>query len=317
LFLKYLTVWLVLLSAMLAYLASLALGFTQQRYRFGLGFELAKAKKLFLFGLPATFLGAMGTIFTSVDKLMIMGMLNRVMLGLYSFAVLVLEMIAFIPANIAMIILPSQLERHSNGSGEKTKNMLFMPLLLISYFLPLIIGSVYFFSAEIVNYIFPKYIPALDAVYILLFGAFFISNLYVLEGYIISSNQEKRVLLPKAGFVIFGALLNFLAITFGFGLFGVALATTSVYCMYFMFLLSYTFRQNFRQDYFRRIATILFPLFFTGLLLFVDLDVSFFALMIKYAVFGILNIPLWLYANSRTGIIRLILDRIRFQIRKF
>jgi len=316
----------VLMALCLAYVFSLLFGIYRKNYLYHLTFSFKKAKNLFLFGLPNTLFGTMGTVFTSADKIMIIAFFSRTYLGFYSFAVLVLETITFIPANIAIVILPSQLERFgANKSKDNIKNMLVFPMTIISYLLPIILGGAFIFSEPVVTYIFPEYLPALDSLYFLSLGAFFLSNIFILENYIVSINKEKNILFSKLFFILIGVILNYFLIVNGYGIKGVAIATSFTYMLYFSFLIIYSFLALFqKQKIFREIGVIVFPFFYMLIVLKVislyahiniNLTTDFTIATFKYAIFLVLNIPLWLYLQKKTSLFAFAYTYIRKMLR--
>jgi O-antigen/teichoic acid export membrane protein len=330
-FLKYLNVLLMLTALIAAYIITLIFGFVKKPYLFRFRFKKKKAKEMFIFGLPTTILGTLDSVFISADKLMIIRYFDRTLLGLYSFAVLVVEIITYIPVNISIVILPSQLERSgANESNIKIKNMSFMPMMVVSYLLPIVIGGAFFFSEPVVNAFLPKYMESLHPLQFLIFGAFFLSNQYILENFIISLNKEKKILLPKLFFMLLLFLLTYLAINKGYSLYGIALCTTAVYAMYFIFLSYFSFGifTEDRLEKIKNILILLFPFVYMVITLsllrmipfgsFAETTIvsAFIIAGIKYLVFLILNIPLFYYLNKKTGVIKLGFHLISSHIKK-
>ncbi len=307
----------VLLSSVLAYSLVIGVIYAKKPYRFRFRIPFRESKKLFLFGLPNTILGAFGTIFITIDKLMIINFFNRSLLGIYSFVVLVLEVITYIPINVAVIILPSQLERQGARLGkQRIKNMFMIPITIISYLLPVIIGAAYFISGPVIQYIFPQYMDALSPLRILIFGGFFLSSINILENYVISVNKEKKIIFVKILIIVMSVLLNYAAISLGYGILGVAVATTLTYLMYFIYLITFSLKNFSRslKNNTGEFLMIIFPLVYMILIIYlvqmIVLDVKgpvleFGLAFGRYLLFLVLNIPLWFYLEKKTGIFRL------------
>jgi O-antigen/teichoic acid export membrane protein len=307
----------VLLSSILAYSLVLGIGYSKKPYRFSFRVPFRRSKEMFFFGLPNTILGAFGTVFITVDKLMIINFFNRSLLGIYSFVVLVLEVITYIPVNIAIIILPSQLERQgAKFEKQRIKNMFMIPITIVSYLLPVIISAAFFFSDPVIRYVFPKYMDALPPLRILIFGGFFLSSINILENYVISVNQERKIIVVKIMIIVVSVFLNYLAISNGYGLLGVAAATTVTYLVYFVYLLAFSLK-NFSRVLKKNLSEffiLVFPLLYMILMIYLiqmispDYDGIFLGFGIavaKYLLFLVLSIPLWLYIEKKTGIFRL------------
>jgi len=306
---------------LLSYVAGIGWGMYRNPYTVKADISAKESGKLFAYGLPPAILGLLGTVFTSIDKLMIIRFFDRTLLGFYSFAVLVLEVIVFVPVNIALIILPSQLE---SSSKARAKNIMLLPTLVISYLIPIVIGGAFIFTRPVLEFIFPDYLAAELPIYALAAGAFFISILGPLENNTVSLNKESRIIIIKIFVIIVSVLANWYAISGGYGLMGIALATTAVYFVYFMFLSAYTFRRNYGSRGYLYILEILLPAAYTALLIPVVRLLpggfgyyQFAYSLIQYCVFLLLNIPLWYYLDRRTGFIRLLANHARFYIQKW
>jgi O-antigen/teichoic acid export membrane protein len=330
-FIKYLSVFLILTAVIIAYLVSLILGFTKKPYLFNFKLNAIKAKKMFIFGLPTTVLSALDSVFMSIDKLIVIRFFDRTIFGIYSFAALVVEFITIIPANITMVILPSQLERSgAKKSNLMIKNISFMPMMVVSYFLPVIIGGAFFFSKPVVTAFFEKYTNSLIPLSFLMFGAFFIANNYILESQVVSLNNEKKIMIPKILLMFLLFSLAFFAVKNNYGLYGIALSTTIVYFLYFLYLSFFSF-SIFNKNWLEKIKDILiilFPFVYMLSILFLlnklDFGVltasvtvsSFIVAGIKYMLFLLFNFPLFYFLNKKTGIIKLGLEFITSQYKK-
>jgi len=300
---------------MISYIVSISWGFYKKPYLVKAKIDFKKARKNFIYGLAPSILGLMGAVFLSIDKIMIIKFFDRTVLGLYSFAVLVLEVVTFIPINIALVMLPRQLE--SSKKSSKKQNMLLLPMIVISYLIPIIVGAVYAYTLPILNYVFPNYQGASSAIYVLAVGSFFISNIAILESNIVSLDKELKIIIVKILAIITSLSANYYVIKGGYGILGIAIATVGVYIAYFVILSLYTLHQNFGQQGYKHFLVILFPALYTVALLII-LDVfpvgtgllQFLYSTLKYGIFLIFNIPLWYYMNKRTGLIRLAYQQV-------
>jgi O-antigen/teichoic acid export membrane protein len=315
LFLNQLTVGWVLLAVISGYVVALLFGLAFHPYTLRLGFRFRESRSLFSFGVPNTSLGALDSLLTSVDKLMIIRFYDRVALGLYSFAVLVIELITFIPTNISMVLLPSQVERVGrNSAPERLRNLFYMPMLIISYLLPILMGGAFLFSGDVMRWLFPQYIDAMPALFFLVMGAYFLSNTYLVENFIVSLNLEKSILLPKALAIGLSFLLTYGAVRMGYGLAGIALATTIAYACYLIYVTRYALRLHTPDSWLTDIVILFVPIpvllglvYLVQWLPFSGSSVASTLLIdgIRYALFLLGNVPLWYYLNRRTRLFSL------------
>ncbi|MBN2458160.1 polysaccharide biosynthesis C-terminal domain-containing protein [Candidatus Woesearchaeota archaeon] len=319
-----------LVAFIISYAITIALGIYLARYRFSFSLRTfnRKAWKLFLFGLPPALVGIIATAFVTVDKLMVIRFLDTTMLGYYSFAILVVEVISFVPNIIATVMLPRQLEKHGQKMNTKTRlNYLVMPQQIISYLIPFVIAAAFIFSELITLFFFPKYLNALPVIYILIFASFFLSNSYSIANYLLSVDKEKHIIIGRSILILFAIISNYTAIVLGYGICGVAIATLISYILEFLYLCIVSLKAvkasgKTRTKYLIR---FIFPFIYMSILLYlsslfqhetVKNIASVLVQTCKYAGFVIIYVPLLFYLEKNTGFISTMYEYTKTAIKK-
>jgi O-antigen/teichoic acid export membrane protein len=167
----------------------------------------------------------------SIDRIIIATLLNSEMLGYFSVGTIVSGLIYFSIGDVVSIVFSPRIMEKIGGSDgfSSIKPFLIEPTVLISYVLPLLIGSIFFCVKLPIIYFLPEYTPAIIVIRILCTGAFFISISIIPLFLCIAINKQIVVVVMVffSGFT--NALLSYFLITFGFGISGVAIGTNIAY----------------------------------------------------------------------------------------
>ncbi len=218
----------------------------QTDFRFRFVFKSNEIKRLLGIGFPILGMILLYGFFRGIDKIMIIGLLGKVDLGYYSIAVMVSNVLFLAPRSVADSISPRMFGKL--GETENIKDItvyLIKPTIVQAYLIPVLTGLA-IIAAEVVLRIFlAEYLVSYKLIVILAFGTFFMSVPMLAWSYIVAINKQRNILPLFVAAIVLSISLNYLFISLGMGVSGVAIATaisyffygTSVmgYCSYFCF----------------------------------------------------------------------------------
>lgn len=184
------------------------------------------------YGFPLMILGLLTTIFLSIDKIMIAHFLGFEALGLYGIAILGADYLAKFPLSVGTVLLPNF---HGKYGAAQNKYEFRSYLKKVSnafcYSMPLLIGFIWFFSPWVIHHILPEFKECLPALKMLILSSYFsaLSNPY--ENFIIMVKGHLKLFPIIAIAAVLAVAFNYLALKIGWGIWGVALATTVVFIL--------------------------------------------------------------------------------------
>lgn len=207
----------------------------RETFRFSL--KLHELKHLIKIGIPLVLLGFMFVNLTNVDRIVIIKMLGLEKMGLYSIAIMMGNIVHNI-ANMGSIVLyPRFQETYAKNDDRrevfsvmsKTIKIMWLPLFAI-----VLLGFLFF--PPLVRILLPKYVNGIEAMKIFLFGMYFLSLAVFFRGFLVTINRQVVALIACASVVLINLSLNIVLVKNGFGIEGVAAATSISYFIYFVVL---------------------------------------------------------------------------------
>jgi O-antigen/teichoic acid export membrane protein len=190
-------------------------------------------------GIPMLLNGMADTLFYTVDRVIILAFLGREELGYYAIALLAASFVEFVPATFQLVLLPRITRQAGNsGSPGELSEFWLEPLYILAYVLPVMIGLGWLLAPIALVLLLPQYLPGLFAMKILMIGMCFAAIPTLTRNVFIAANKQFRVL---GVFLIMGALalgLNYIFVKLGWGITGIALATSLSFLFFGILLIS-------------------------------------------------------------------------------
>ena len=205
--------------------------------RFLLAIERNELKHLIKIGIPLVLLGFMYVNLTNIDRIVIIKLLGAEMLGLYSVAIMMGNLVYNVSTMASVVLYPRFQEIYGKSDDKRDVYIMMQKIIKLLWF-PLIIvllGGIMFLP-YLVKMFIPKYIAGITSMRILLCGIYFLSLAIFCSHYLVTIGKQVLSLLICIGAVIINLVLNILFIKFGFSIEGVALATSISYFLYFILL---------------------------------------------------------------------------------
>ncbi|MCM8795285.1 MAG: oligosaccharide flippase family protein [Candidatus Omnitrophica bacterium] len=235
------------------------------------------------------------TIYSTIDKLLVIIFLLRYDLGIYSIAVLPLSLVHLYSQAINESFSPYATIRYTLfQNSPEFKSYLIHILRLLSYSLPIVIGFSWLLLEPLIKYFLPVYIPAINPARTIIFSCFF-SSLSSIVGLYLSASGKPYKGIPFLAFgIIFNFSLGYLFIRFGWGIEGVALSvliTSFLWAIIFSIFLFRELRMNFMVSVSEQIK-LYWPICFMATALFFLDKISVF--IIRILIFSFFITPLLL-----------------------
>ena len=183
---------------------------------------------LIKFGFPLTLATLIDALFLTIDKIMIAKFLGLYALGIYTTALLAFKFLSHIPNSIGIVLIPKFHSKHGEtGDVRALKEQLLKSVFGFETLLPILIAGVWFFMPVLIPIVLPEYMEALPAMKVLVLGVYFLG---VTEPFIyyLTVLEKQKQLIPVSLLVSAVAIVgNYWALKTGWGLVGVALATSA------------------------------------------------------------------------------------------
>lgn len=292
---------------------------TKEKFRFVIHFPLSKVLHLFKVGFPIFIMGFVYMSLRNIDRIMIIGLLDRKSLGFYTIALMVTVYVVQLPNLIYAVIFPRFYQAYGKEENIFAIKELFLkPILVFAYCFPILIGIIILGLPLLVKYILPAYMPGLFPAYLLLLGCSFISLLNMPGYLLIALNKQIYMVAIGAFCIIVAVILNYVFVNkFHFGLSGIAMGTSITYFLYSTILVAFAFK-NYTKRFFAHLkffAELYLPFFWVLTLLlilqglvfktsgtfFKDFSIVFY----KSAAFLLACLPLLHYVNRKTQLLLL------------
>jgi len=216
-------IWAMILS----FLFNLFYIHAHHRFHFRIQFPSQQVKALLAFGIPLLVIGIMTSVLRSLDKIMVAKLLGFEALGWYSIGFMVTSYIGGFSNSIAVVLFPHLQERFSRQDDPRDLRQLLREVSLgHALVMPGLIGLVWAVVPSLVVLFLPQFVPGIEAMKLLSLSAFFLALTQPFTDFLITIRKHFTLfpLITAASGV--ALVLNYWLIQGGFGIRGVALATS-------------------------------------------------------------------------------------------
>ncbi|MGB3242827.1 MAG: polysaccharide biosynthesis C-terminal domain-containing protein, partial [Candidatus Omnitrophota bacterium] len=167
----------------------------------------------------------------------ILRMLGARELGLYSIAIMMGNAVFNIANMVGIVLYPRFQEIYGrNDSKEEVFNVMIKILKLLWLPLIVLVAAGVVFAPYLIRMFTPKYIAGITAMKIFICGMYFLSLSKFCNHFLITINKQMFALYVCVTTVLINLMLNIVFVKMGFGIKGVAVATSISYFIYFLSL---------------------------------------------------------------------------------
>ena len=246
-----------------AYAAAVLIQLRRIRFEIGFAFRWAAYVDLVKVGFPSHVNGLLYNIFMSIDRVLILPALGLDALGLYGLGMTINEYLFQFSYALGNAISPRLVERWSESrSMAAMRPIVEKPTLAIAVAAPAVLGSVYFLAEGAVEVALPAFRGAVVPLQILLVGTFFSSLHRGLSSFFLAIRKQARLFPAYGGAILLNAALVSAALAGGWGIVGVAVATSTALAAFSLTLITMamSFFLNGLPAHARFLGTLLAPL---------------------------------------------------------
>lgn len=200
-----------------------------------------EVRRLIRLGLPLLAVEILYGLLTSLDRLLIARHLDRTALGHYSVGLMAVTFLFVVPRVVWEILYPRFGERFGEtGRPASLEHLVLVPLFGMATVMALLLGAVVILLPLGVTIALPRYMAGLDAARVLVCGSFFLALLAGPGNFILTiTMRQTSLLFFYGGGLSLAAILNWLALSLGYGILGVAFGTALAYGLVATALLLY------------------------------------------------------------------------------
>lgn len=228
--------------------------------------DFSLLKKMMLTAFPLFLVTIISTVFLSIDKLLIAGMLNFENVGLYSLSTFLAQPITILLSSFSIVVFTQLNEKYGKSKeAHVVEKQVYIPQRIFSRILPPLIGMGVVALPLLTEILLPKYQGGIAAAQINIFAIMFLklANFSSSGLFILDKLKYTAISFSIAGSV--KTLGSFLALKAGYGIEGVAFFTLTGYFFYNAIMLYYVNMTmgNGLKNYFSRLSeSLICPVLF-------------------------------------------------------
>ena len=290
------------LGVTLATCVSVCTAYFFGRMRFRSVWNSAEILRLLKIGFPMVIISYALVTFLSLDTLMIGKMIGIREAGLYTIGLMSVQQVGALGRFSQIILLPHIQERYGRtGSLPETAEIMIRATRVLAHLVPVMIAFVIFFVPAIVHYFLPKFAGGIASMKLLVMGYYFVAVNELSANAAFTADKQKQLIPFLGALIVVAGALNFLFIRLGFGIEGVAAATSISYFLCFVLVFLFAFSRLVPFLRARAVALEVLGLF--GYFSLCIWAAEFFELApapvlwkacLKFAAFGVLFFPVLL-----------------------
>lgn len=292
--------------------------FYAAKLSFPYSFDSQEVKGLVKYGLPIMFLTFFGTLFETIDKIMISRFLGLEQLGLYSIALMTTTYLYSLPNAVGIVMIPNIHEKFGqSGNKQDLRDFLEKSDEIFSALMPFFIALAWFAVPLMVDTLLPKFRGGISSVRWLSLNVFFlaISQAYSQSIYVF---RQHKFFFP---IFIFSSSMAVLLISLflwaGRGIEGVAIATTLTMIIHFHVVYFFAGRQvRLRADLLKSYLFIMAQFLYMfsvlmALVLFTPPIHPALMAAVRILIAFLAYLPILLRLNHRMGLFKTIFGKIK------
>ncbi|MBI4614770.1 MAG: oligosaccharide flippase family protein [Planctomycetes bacterium] len=220
----------------------LSIAYLRRSFRPGMRmrFDGAVFRELVAMGFPIMLSDLAFVLVYTSDRWVVSALLAPEDVGHYGIAILVVTFLRELPGTAREVIEPRLMgDVERRPAGEVLDEYVFKPMLVTAYLMPLLLAPVVLALPAAVRLVLPRYEAGIVPSQILALGVFFLALAFPLRAIFVAWNWQRRAALLLLSLLAANLASSVLFVKLGFGLPGVALASSLSFAVFFvaMFLL--------------------------------------------------------------------------------
>jgi O-antigen/teichoic acid export membrane protein len=265
-------------------------------------------------GFPIMLFDTSAFFIRTCDRFIVAFFLGTAQLGHYGIAILILGFLLNIPGASRDVLDTQMMKSISQTSEQKILQDYFItPLINTAYFMPIIIGTAYFSLPLFISLLLPEYSQGLLPAQIITLGGYFIALSYTARGIIVANKWHNHAPLAMILPIVVNLVVSYLLINAGYGISGVAMASTLSYFVLVLclFLFICVKQRSIGQLLYKNMRSLWLPLLvLSGLIYLIECSFmwlnlqSYFSLLLKMILFLMLYAMLLYMTKDKHSLLR-------------
>ena len=204
-------------------------------------------KKYVRIGFPIMIVGFSFMLIQTIDRLIILRFFNQQDLGIYSLGGTVFQALLIFPQILSMQFYPRMIRSYGKGKNKIALrnsffNQLFISLLIVA---PIILFAIFLIPLIISNFL-PDYNDSIHIAQVLTAAVIFLPITFVAGNVLNILDLQKKYLTFQIFAIFINLLLSLLAISYNYGIQGVAFATFISFFSYSIIIILYLSKYVFK-----------------------------------------------------------------------
>ena len=204
-------------------------------------------KKYVRIGFPIMIVGFSFMLIQTIDRLIILRFFNQQDLGIYSLGGTVFQALLIFPQILSMQFYPRMIRSYGKDKNKIALrnsffNQLFISLLIVA---PIILFAIFTIPLIILNFL-PDYIDSINIAQVLTAAVIFLPITFVAGNVLNILDLQKKYLTFQIFAIFINLLLSLLAISYNYGIQGVAFATFISFFSYSIIIILYLSKYVFK-----------------------------------------------------------------------
>jgi O-antigen/teichoic acid export membrane protein len=207
-------------------------------------FQFDVFKGLVKTGFPIVLFNLIFEFLRTADRFVVFFLLGEEPMGYYGVAVMILGLALSIPAVSREVIEPKLMENLDRATpAENVEHFVTRPLMNTAYLMPFVIGPSILLLPVIIPLLLPDYAPGIEAAQVLLIGSFFLATTHAMRGIIVAYQLQLKAAILAFMLLMLNITLSLVAVQLGYGILGVAVASSLSFFLIFAVLLAFVWWQ--------------------------------------------------------------------------
>ncbi|MCD6468893.1 MAG: oligosaccharide flippase family protein [Thermoplasmata archaeon] len=224
-------------------------------------------RALISIGFPIMLMIFANTIFTTIDRLLILKFLDAKSLGVYSLGNLIFAPMLMIFTASNSVMYPRFAEKYGEtGDPSSLRRYITVPMEYLAAAVSVLVGGIYIALPLLVKVFLPEYIDGVFAARILIFGLFFYAMAGMAGNMLLTINKQVLRLWILLGSALLNLGFSYAALRLGYGIAGVAAGTSLAYVLFFVVSVFFSFHYSLTplMQSLKAIAKTLIPVCYVG-----------------------------------------------------
>jgi O-antigen/teichoic acid export membrane protein len=312
----YFKIYGFMIAMILSFIFNILFILLRRSIRFKWSWKPEKLKELIGFGMPLLVMGLMGTVVRSIDKIMIVRYLSFTSLGFYTIALMMATYLTTFLNSMAIVLIPHFQQRFAANKDIDALN-LFLDKALNAYamLIPLLIAAVWIVAPYFIELVLSEYTAGIQAMKYLVLGVYFLALTQALQDYLVTLKKHYRLFPILLLTFVLAIATNMYAIMNGYGIEGVAIATSVTFGL--QFTVTYFVSHLSTKTFTGRMLARYFKMLLLGLYGFLSILISFNAIILpevhplaqailRYIFFVLVYSPILWTLNKRFSLTEIV-----------